>query len=279
MDGESSASLGFLIMIFVIIMLMTLWTKRMKRKNFVQNGGLQLQEFMRSRGCDNTFIEIFTESEMKVATNNYADDMKIGTGGYGAVYKGILEGGKLVAVKKALVQEDEDNKEFLNELSILMQIHHKHIVKLLGCCLETKTPLLVYEYASNGTLADHLQETLDVGYMGWDQRLRVALQSAEALSYLHCSASPPILHRDVKSTNILLDDQWNAKVGDFGVSRLVPNGEQHISTVVQGTLGYLDPEYFQTLQLTDKSDVYSMGVILVELITSLKPVDTHHCDP
>ena len=184
-------------------MLMMLWTKRMKRKNFVQNGGLQLQEFMRSRGRENTFIKIFTESEMKVATNNYADDMKIGTGGYGAVYKGMLEGGKLVAVKKALVVEDEDNKEFLNELIILTQIHHKHIVKLLGCCLETKTPLLVYEYASNGTLADHLHETLDVGYMGWDQRLTVALQSAEALSYLHRAASPPILHQDVKSINIL----------------------------------------------------------------------------
>ena len=254
--------------------------KRMKRKNFMQNAGLQLQEFLKSKGHhDYTHIRIFIGSELKVATNNYADDMKIGAGGFGAVYKGKLETGQLVAVKKALVSEDGDNKELVNELIILTQIHHKHIVKLLGCCLETKTPLLVYEYASNGTLADHLQESLDVRYFGWDQRVTVALQTAEALSYLHCSASPPILHRDVKSTNILLDDQWCAKVGDFGVSRLVRNGEKHISTVVQGTLGYLDPEYFQTLQLTDKSDVYSMGVMLVELITSLKPVDTDHRDP
>ena len=107
----------------------------------------------------------------------------------------------------------------------------------------------------------------------------MATQTVEALSYLHQATSPPILHRDIKSTNILLDDHWEAKVGDFGVSRLAPNGEKHISTVVQGTLGYLDPQYFQTLQLTDKSDVYSMGVILVELITSLKPVDPHHSDP
>ena len=246
----------------------------------MQNGGLQLQEFMTSKGHDHTLTRIFTGSELKAATNNYAEDMKIGTGGFGAVYKGILETGKLVAIKKALVPGDGDNKEFLNEVIILTQIHHKHIVKLLGCCLETKTPLLVYEYASNGTLGDHLQESSKNGYvMGWDRRLAVATQTAEALSYLHRAASPPILHRDVKSTNILLDDNWDAKVGDFGVSRLVPHGDQHVSTVVQGTLGYIDPEYFQTLQLTDKSDVYSLGVMLVELITSLKPVDAHHRDP
>ena len=235
---------------------------------------------MKSKGHDHTVTRIFTGSELKAATNNYAEDMKIGTGGFGAVYKGILETGKLVAIKKALVPGDGDNKEFLNEVIILTQIHHKHIVKLLGCCLETKTPLLVYEYASNGTLGDHLQETSKNGYvMGWDRRLAVATQTAEALSYLHRAASPPILHRDVKAANILLDDNWDAKVGDFGVSRLLPDGDEHISTAVQGTLGYLDPEYFQTLQLTDKSDVYSLGVMLVELITSLKPVDTHHRDP
>ena len=263
-----------------MIMSLTFWAKMMKRKNFIQNGGIQLQEFMRSKGYDQALPKIFTSSELKIATNNYADDMKIGTGGFGAVYKGILETGKLVAIKKALVPGDGDNKEFLNEVIILTQIHHKHIVKLLGCCLETKTPLLVYEYASNGTLGDHLQETSKNGYvMGWDRRLAVATQTAKALSYLHQAASPPILHRDVKATNILLDDNWDAKVGDFGVSRLIPNGDEFITTGVHGTLGYLDPEYLQTLQLTDKSDVYSLGVMLVELITSLKPVDTHHRDP
>ena len=262
------------------MILFVFWAKRMKRKNFMQNGGLQLQEFLKSKGHDHMLTRIFTGSELKVATNNYAEDMKIGTGGFGAVYKGKLETGTLVAIKKAIVQGDGDNKEFLNEVKILTKIHHKHIVKLLGCCLETKTPLLVYEYASNGTLADHLHQTSKNGYvMGWDRRLAVATQTAEALSYLHRAASPPILHRDVKSTNILLDDNWDAKVGDFGVSRLLPDGDEHISTAVQGTLGYLDPEYFQTLQLTDKSDVYSLGVMLIELITSLKPVDTHHRDP
>ena len=247
----------------------------------MQNGGLQFQEFLKSKGHhDHALIRIFGGSELKVATNNYADDMKIGAGGFGVVYKGTLETGQVVAVKKALVFDDGDNKEFVNELIILTQIHHKHIVKLLGCCLETKTPLLVYEYASNGTLGDHLHQTSKNGYMmGWYRRLAVATQTVDALSYLHRAASPPILHRDVKSTNILLDDNWDAKVGDFGVSRLVPHGDQHVSTVVQGTLGYLDPEYFQTLQLTDKSDVYSLGVMLVELITGLKPVDNLYRDP
>ena len=278
--GFSLACIGFVIIILLITILLVFWAKWMKRKNFMQNGGLQLQEFMKSKGHDHTLTRIFTGSELKVATNNYAEDMKIGTGGFGAVYKGKLDTGKLVAIKKALVPGDGDNKEFLNEVMILTQIHHKHIVKLLGCCLETKTPLLVYEYASNGTLGNHLQETSKNGYlMGWDRRLLVAIQTAEALSYLHRAASPPILHRDVKAANILLDDNWDAKVGDFGVSRLLPDGDEHISTAVQGTLGYLDPEYFQTLQLTDKSDVYSMGVILVELITSLKPVDAHRRDP
>ena len=115
----------------------------------MQNGGLQLQEFIKSKRHDHVLIQIFTRAELKAATNNYADDMKIGAGGFGAVYKGKLETGQLVAIKKALVHGDGDNKEFVNELIILTQIHHKHIVKLLGCCLETKTPLLVYEYASN----------------------------------------------------------------------------------------------------------------------------------
>ena len=230
---DHPASLGLVVIILIVIMLLTLWAKMMKRKNFIQNGGIQLQEFMRSKGYDHALPKIFTSSELKVATNNYADDMKIGTGGFGVVYKGKLKTGKLVAIKKELVPKDGGNKEFLNEVMILTQIHHKHIVKLLGCCLETKTPLLVYEYASNGTLADHLQETANSGYvMGWEQRLNVAIQTAEALSYLHRAASPPILHRDIKSTNILLDDHWDAKVVDFGVLRLVPDGEKHISTMV-----------------------------------------------
>ena len=150
----STACLGLLLITLIIIVLLMFWTKKMKKKNFIQNGGKQLQEFMRSKGYDHALPKIFTSSELKVATNNYADDMKIGTGGFGVVYKGKLKTGKLVAIKKELVPKDGGNKEFLNEVMILTQIHHKHIVKLLGYTLDTKTPFLVYEYTSNGTLAD-----------------------------------------------------------------------------------------------------------------------------
>ncbi|MCO5575645.1 hypothetical protein L7F22_029448 [Adiantum nelumboides] len=217
--------------------------------------------------------KLFKVEELRAATKDYSSEMKLGVGGFGTVFKGVLGDGRVVAIKKS--NKGVDPTQLLNELEIMVQINHKNIVRFLGCCLETVEPLLVYEYVSNGDVMQNLREGNNC-VMNWGQRLKVARQTAEALAYLYGAAVPPILHRDVKSSNVLLDNNFDAKVADFGVSRLVPEGATHISTAVQGTIGYLDPEYFQTLQLTEKSDVYGMGVMLVELITGLKPVDNYN---
>lgn len=157
----------------------------------------------------------------------------------------------------------------------MCQVNHRNLVGLLGCCVELEQPILVYEFIENGTLQDHLQNQMakQRGLLTWTHRLRIARDTAEGLSYLHFMAVPPIYHRDVKSSNILLDTKMNAKVSDFGLSRLAQTDMSHISTCAQGTLGYLDPEYYRNYQLTDKSDVYSFGVVLLELLTAQKAID------
>ncbi|KDP42943.1 hypothetical protein JCGZ_23885 [Jatropha curcas] len=222
---------SIMVIAFLIIIL---YKRRRNERNFLKNGGLLLKHQR---------VRIFTEAELVKATKNYDQSLLLGEGGFGYVYKGVLADNTQVAVKKP---KDKDktqiNQEFQQELGIVSQVNHRNVVKVLGLCLETNVPLLVYEFISHGTLSQHIHYNRSKILATWKNRLRVAAETALALDYLHSLADPPIIHGDVKS-----------------------------STRIQGTIGYLDPEYLMTGNLTEKSDVYSFGVVLVELLTGEKP--------
>ncbi|KNA25985.1 hypothetical protein SOVF_000890 [Spinacia oleracea] len=219
----------------------------------------------------------FTYEEMAVATNNFSDSQQVGQGGYGKVYKGILADGTVVAIKRAQEGSLQGDKEFFTEIELLSRLHHRNLVSLVGLCDEEGEQMLVYEFMANGTLREHISAKCKQP-LSFASRLRLALGSAKGILYLHTEADPPIFHRDIKATNILLDSKYMAKVADFGLSRLAPVPDiqgltpTHVSTVVKGTPGYLDPEYFLTHKLTDKSDVYSLGVVFLELLTGMHPI-------
>ncbi|XP_034675318.1 wall-associated receptor kinase-like 8 isoform X2 [Vitis riparia] len=269
-------SLGFLLALSGLFRLYLLVHEqnsiKLKRKFFKRNGGLLLEQQISSDKGKLEKIKIFTSEELEKATDHYNDNRILGQGGQGIVYKAMLPDGSLVAVKKSEMMDEGQIEHFVNEVVILSQINHRHVVKLLGCCLETEVPLLVYEYVSNGTLSDHIHAQLEEAPMKWADRFRIAKEVAGAIAYMHSAAAVPIYHRDVKSSNILLDEKYRAKLSDFGISRSVPTGKTHLTTSVQGTFGYLDPEYFQSYQCTAKSDVYSFGVVLVELLTGRRPI-------
>ncbi|KAK4370289.1 hypothetical protein RND71_009764 [Anisodus tanguticus] len=222
-------------------------------------------------------VKEFNFEELTLATKNFNDSSLVGQGGYGKVYKGTLADGTAVAIKRAQEGSLQGQKEFLTEIELLSRLHHRNLVSLLGYCGEDGEQMLVYEFMPNGTLRDHLSGKCKEP-LSFAMRLRVALGSAKGILYLHTEADPPIFHRDIKASNILLDYKFIAKVADFGLSRLAPVPDlegtlpAHVSTVVKGTPGYLDPEYFLTHKLTDKSDVYSLGVVFLELLTGMQPI-------
>ncbi|KAL2934110.1 LEAF RUST 10 DISEASE-RESISTANCE LOCUS RECEPTOR-LIKE PROTEIN KINASE-like 1.1 [Bienertia sinuspersici] len=216
--------------------------------------------------------QLFSYKELLHATTSFDSSKELGKGGFSTVYYGKLQDGREVAIKRLYEKHNKQVTQFMNELEILTRLDHKNLVKLYGCTTrQSPELLLVYEYIPNGTIADHLhgiqsnQTTLP-----WPIRLRIAIETAQALVYLHAS---DIIHRDVKSKNILITDNFTVKVADFGLSRLFPLDVSHVSTTPQGSPGYVDPEYHQCYHLTNKSDVYSFGVVLAELISAKPAVD------
>ncbi|CAI0465454.1 unnamed protein product, partial [Linum tenue] len=226
-------------------------------------------------------ITIYQYKEIERATNGFSDTQRLGTGAYGTVYSGKLHhrGGSdssLVAIKRIKNRDTESIEQVLNEIKLISSVSHPNLVRLLGCSIERGEQILVYEFMPNGTLSQHLQRERGDGPLSWPVRLAIALETAQAIAHLHSAIDPPIYHRDIKTSNILLDLDFKSKVADFGLSRLGKPGMpeiSHISTAPQGTPGYLDPQYHQNFHLSDKSDVYSFGVVLVEIITAMKAVD------
>ncbi|KAK7348636.1 hypothetical protein VNO80_23223 [Phaseolus coccineus] len=215
---------------------------------------------------------VFTYEMVMEITNAFSSQNVIGEGGFGCVYKGLLPDGKGVAVKQLRAGSGQGEREFKAEVEIISRVHHRYLVSLVGYCVSEQQRILIYEYVPNGTLHHHLHGRA-MPVLDWCKRLKIAIGAAKGLAYLHEDCSQKIIHRDIKSANILLDDAFEAKVADFGLARLSDAANTHVSTRVMGTFGYMAPEYATSGKLTDRSDVYSFGVVLLELVTGRKPVD------
>ncbi|KAH7445445.1 hypothetical protein KP509_01G009600 [Ceratopteris richardii] len=218
-------------------------------------------------------IQRFTVEELAKATGDFGLDHEIGSGGFGKVFYGKLENGKEVAIKRSTSTSTQGGSEFQNEVLLLSRLHHRNLVRLEGFCDDNDLQILVYEYVPNGNLHKHLFQQNSGQSFGWLKRLDIAVGIAQGLDYLHSFADPPVIHRDVKPSNVLLDNNLVAKVADFGISRTTREFETHVSTTPAGTAGYIDPQYFLRRQLTTASDVYGFGVVLLELITGQKAID------
>ncbi|XP_065878120.1 cold-responsive protein kinase 1-like isoform X1 [Euphorbia lathyris] len=213
-------------------------------------------------------IKQISYNELRSATDNFHSSNKIGRGGFGTVYKGTLKGGRQVAVKTLSAQSTQGVREFLNEINTISQVKHQHLVELVGCCIQGANRILVYEYVENNSLDRALLGSRNTNILlDWQKRSAICLGIARGLTYLHEELVPHIVHRDIKASNILLDKELNPKIGDFGLAKLFPDDITHISTRIAGTTGYLAPEYALGGQLTMKADVYSFGILILEIIS------------
>ncbi|KAG8641865.1 hypothetical protein MANES_12G039400v8 [Manihot esculenta] len=219
-------------------------------------------------------VKTFSYTELEKATEKFSSKRILGEGGFGRVYCGIMEDGSEAAVKVLTRDNQNGDREFIAEVEMLSRLHHRNLVKLIGICIEGRTRCLVYELVPNGSVESHLHGfDKRSGPLDWDARLKIALGAARGLAYLHEDSNPRVIHRDFKASNVLLEEDFTPKVSDFGLAREATEGSHHISTRVMGTFGYVAPEYAMTGHLLVKSDVYSYGVVLLELLSGRKPVD------
>ncbi|XP_051120902.1 probable serine/threonine-protein kinase PBL26 [Andrographis paniculata] len=245
--------------------------KALSEANSIRDGGSN------NSAANKVKAETFTFRELAAATKNFRKESLIGEGGFGRVYKGHLKRtGQIVAVKQLDRNGFQGNREFVVEVLMLSLLHHPRLVNLIGYCADGDQRLLVYEYMPLGSLEKHLLDLAPgKSALPWARRMNIALDAAKGLEHLHDKAKPPVIFRDLKPSNILLDDEFNAKLSDFGLAKLGPVGDNsHVSSRIMGTYGYCAPEYQRTGQLTVKSDVYSFGVVLLELITGKRAIDT-----
>ncbi|XP_059448027.1 proline-rich receptor-like protein kinase PERK13 [Corylus avellana] len=237
-----------------------------------RGGNMQHGGAADSSGGISSAKSFFSYEELMEITSGFSRQNVLGEGGFGCVYKGWLPDGKVVAVKQLKAGSGQGEREFRAEVEIISRVHHRHLVSLVGYCISEHQRLLIYEFVPNKTLEHHLHGN-GMPVLDWTKRMKIALGSAKGLAYLHEDCHPKIIHRDIKSANILLDDVFEAQVADFGLAKLANDTHTHVSTRVMGTFGYLAPEYASSGKLTDRSDVFSFGVVLLELLTGRKPVD------
>ncbi|BAS79962.1 cold-responsive protein kinase 1 isoform X1 [Oryza sativa Japonica Group] len=220
-------------------------------------------------------VQLFSYREIRAATNNFDDGNKIGRGGFGTVYKGTFEDGTAFAAKVLSAESEQGINEFLTEIESITEAKHANLVRLLGCCVQRQNRILIYEYVENNSLDNALQgSAAGVTDLSWSTRSDICMGVAKGLSYLHEEHEPSIVHRDIKASNVLLDRNYIPKIGDFGIAKLFPDNVSHVSTRVIGTTGYMAPEYVVHGQLTKKADVYSFGVLILEIISGRRMSQT-----